>query len=52
VNTECVGQFYVFCFQVVGLQRIALFDKERVVLDKQKPYNKMGKVTGAVIGYW
>ena len=42
----CFDTFCVFCFQDGGLQQIALSDKERAVLDKQRPHNKMGKVTG------
>ena len=50
-NTERVSlRFCVCCFQDGGLQRIALFGKERAVIDKQRPHNKTGKVTGAEMG--
>ena len=46
----CFFTFGVCCFQDGGLQGIALFDKERAVIDKQRPHNKTGKVTGAEMG--
>ena len=47
-NTERVSlRFCVCCFQDGGLQQIALFGKERAVIDKQKPHNKTGKVRSA-----
>jgi hypothetical protein len=43
-NTERVSSRFGVCyFQDDGLQQIALFDKERAVIDKTRPHNKTGK---------